>query len=62
VLSLEHSPAVGAEEIKRAYRRLALRHHPDLCPPLRRAESTVLFLERRRRHQPGGCCFVPKGR
>jgi hypothetical protein len=48
VLSLEHSAAVGAEEIKRAYRRLALRYHPDLCPPSRRAESTVLFLELRR--------------
>jgi curved DNA-binding protein CbpA len=51
VLSLEHSPAVGAEQIKRAYRRLALRHHPDLCPPSRRAESTVLFLELRRAYE-----------
>ncbi|RLM84650.1 chaperone protein dnaJ 20, chloroplastic-like [Panicum miliaceum] len=33
VLSLEHSAAVGAEEIKRAFRRLALWCHPDLCPP-----------------------------
>ncbi|KAK3129915.1 hypothetical protein QOZ80_6AG0533500 [Eleusine coracana subsp. coracana] len=51
VLSLEHSAAVGAEEIKRAYRRLALRYHPDLCPPSRRAESTVLFVELRRAYE-----------
>ncbi|KAL6655691.1 hypothetical protein ACP70R_006517 [Stipagrostis hirtigluma subsp. patula] len=51
VLSLEHSTAVGAEEIKRAYRRLALRYHPDVCPPSRRAESTELFLELRRAYE-----------
>jgi len=51
VLSLDHSAAVGAEEIKRAYRRLALRHHPDVCPPSRRAESTELFLELRRAYE-----------
>ncbi|KAG0543490.1 hypothetical protein BDA96_02G194900 [Sorghum bicolor] len=51
VLSLEHRPDVGAEEIKRAYRRLALRHHPDVCPPSRRAESTEHFLELRRAYE-----------
>ncbi|KAJ1289454.1 hypothetical protein BS78_02G165400 [Paspalum vaginatum] len=51
VLSLEHSAAVGAEEIKRAYRRLALRHHPDVCPPSRRAESTERFLQLRRAYE-----------
>ncbi|XP_066394179.1 chaperone protein dnaJ 20, chloroplastic-like [Miscanthus floridulus] len=51
VLSLEHSAAVGAEEIKRAYRRLALRYHPDVCPASRRAESTELFLELRRAYE-----------
>ncbi|TVT99812.1 hypothetical protein EJB05_54813, partial [Eragrostis curvula] len=51
VLSLEHSPAVGAEEIKRAYRRLALQCHPDVCPPSRRAESTEFFLEVRRAYE-----------
>ena len=51
VLSLEHPAAVGAEEIKRAYRRLALRYHPDVCPPSRRAESTELFLELRRAYE-----------
>jgi hypothetical protein len=51
VLSLEHPAAVGAEEIRRAYRRLALRYHPDVCPPSRRAESTELFLELRRAYE-----------
>ncbi|KAK1630416.1 hypothetical protein QYE76_004731 [Lolium multiflorum] len=37
VLSLEHSSDVGEEEVKRAYRRLALQYHPDVCPPSRRA-------------------------
>ncbi|OEL38272.1 hypothetical protein BAE44_0000709 [Dichanthelium oligosanthes] len=51
VLSLEHSAAVGTVEIKRAFRRLALRYHPDVCPPSRRAESTELFLELRRAYE-----------
>ncbi|CAN6166763.1 unnamed protein product [Urochloa humidicola] len=51
VLSLEHQAAVSPEEIKRAYRRLALRYHPDACPPSRRAESTALFLELRRAYE-----------
>ncbi|CAL5081153.1 unnamed protein product [Urochloa decumbens] len=51
VLSLEHPAAAGAEDIKRAYRRLALRYHPDACPPSRRAESTELFLQLRRAYE-----------
>ena len=51
VLSLEHSAAVGAEEIRRAYRQLARRYHPDVCPPSRRAESTERFLELRRAYE-----------
>ncbi|KAM0901177.1 hypothetical protein ACQ4PT_020141 [Festuca glaucescens] len=51
VLSLEHSSDVGEEEVKRAYRRLALRYHPDVCPPSRRAESTELFVELRRAYE-----------
>ncbi|OEL33237.1 hypothetical protein BAE44_0005744 [Dichanthelium oligosanthes] len=51
VLSLEHPAAVGADEIKRAYRRLALRYHPDVCPPSCRAESTELFVELRRAYE-----------
>ncbi|KAE8818883.1 Chaperone protein dnaJ 20, chloroplastic [Hordeum vulgare] len=51
VLSLEHSADVGAEEVKRAYRRLALQYHPDVCPPSRRAESTELFVELQRAYE-----------
>ncbi|KAF7058664.1 hypothetical protein CFC21_065673 [Triticum aestivum] len=51
VLSLEHSAGVGEEEVKRAYRRLALQYHPDVCPPSRRAESTELFVELRRAYE-----------
>uniref|UniRef100_A0A0D9XD20 J domain-containing protein n=1 Tax=Leersia perrieri TaxID=77586 RepID=A0A0D9XD20_9ORYZ len=55
VLSLERErpEEVGAEEIRRAYRRLALRYHPDACAndPSRRAESTRLFLELRRAYE-----------
>uniref|UniRef100_A0ACD5Y2Z3 Uncharacterized protein n=1 Tax=Avena sativa TaxID=4498 RepID=A0ACD5Y2Z3_AVESA len=51
VLSLEHSSDVGEEDVKRAYRRLALQYHPDVCPPSRRAESTELFVELRRAYE-----------
>ncbi|KAF8688835.1 hypothetical protein HU200_042167 [Digitaria exilis] len=51
LLSLEHRVDVGTEDVKRAYRRLALRCHPDVCPPSRRAESTELFLELRRAYE-----------
>uniref|UniRef100_A0ACD5Y5V0 Uncharacterized protein n=1 Tax=Avena sativa TaxID=4498 RepID=A0ACD5Y5V0_AVESA len=51
VLSLEQSAGVGAEEVRRAYRRLALQYHPDVCPPSRRAESTQLFVELRRAYE-----------
>jgi len=51
LLSLENRADVGAADIKRAYRRLALRCHPDVCPPSRRAESTELFLELRHAYE-----------
>jgi curved DNA-binding protein CbpA len=51
VLSLEPSTDVGEEDVKRAYRRLALQYHPDVCPPSRRAESTELFVELRRAYE-----------
>ncbi|KAM0901180.1 hypothetical protein ACQ4PT_020143 [Festuca glaucescens] len=51
VLSLEPSAEVGEEDVKRAYRRLALQYHPDVCPPSRRAESTELFVEIRRAYE-----------
>ncbi|CAN6204292.1 unnamed protein product [Urochloa humidicola] len=51
LLALERQADVGTEDIKRAYRRLALRCHPDVCPPSRRAESTELFLELRHAYE-----------
>uniref|UniRef100_A0ACD5YA10 Uncharacterized protein n=1 Tax=Avena sativa TaxID=4498 RepID=A0ACD5YA10_AVESA len=51
VLSLEQTADVGAEDVKRAYRRLALQYHPDVCPASRRAESTELFVELHRAYE-----------
>ncbi|KAM0846432.1 hypothetical protein ACQ4PT_055673 [Festuca glaucescens] len=51
VLSLERSANLGEEDVKRAYRHLALQYHPDVCPPSRRAESTELFVELRRAYE-----------
>jgi curved DNA-binding protein CbpA len=51
VLSLDHSANLCEEDVKRAYRRLALQYHPDVCPPSRRAESTELFVELRRAYE-----------
>jgi hypothetical protein len=51
LLSQENRADVGVADIKRAYRRLALRCHPDVCPLSRRAESTELFLELRRAYE-----------
>ena len=50
VLSLE-SQAVGFEEIKKAYRRLALQYHPDVSPPSRKEESTRMFVELHRAYE-----------
>ncbi|TYG43989.1 hypothetical protein ES288_D11G062000v1 [Gossypium darwinii] len=44
VLSLD-SENVGLAEIKKAYRRMVLEYHPDVCPPSAREESTQRFLE-----------------
>ncbi|WOK92153.1 chaperone protein dnaJ 20, chloroplastic-like [Canna indica] len=44
VLALE-SENVGADAIKRAYRSMALRYHPDVCPASRKAEATRKFIE-----------------
>ncbi|RCV18929.1 hypothetical protein SETIT_3G342700v2 [Setaria italica] len=51
VLSLEHKADVGVEDIKRTYRRLALRCHPDVCSLSRHAESMELFLELQRAYE-----------
>ncbi|KAF8411505.1 hypothetical protein HHK36_004057 [Tetracentron sinense] len=44
VLSLD-SEYVGFDEIKKAYRRMALQYHPDVCPPSTKEESTRRFVE-----------------
>ncbi|KAF5480813.1 hypothetical protein F2P56_001526 [Juglans regia] len=36
---------VGHDEIKKAYRNLALQCHPDVCPPSAKEESTRRFVE-----------------
>ncbi|RRT56983.1 hypothetical protein B296_00019031 [Ensete ventricosum] len=50
VLSLE-SETVGVEEIKKAYRSMALRCHPDVCAPSRRTECTRMFIELQRAYE-----------
>jgi curved DNA-binding protein CbpA len=44
VLSLG-SQNVGFDEIKKAYRGMALQYHPDVCPPSAKEESTKRFVE-----------------
>ncbi|KAH7520639.1 hypothetical protein FEM48_Zijuj08G0166300 [Ziziphus jujuba var. spinosa] len=44
VLSLG-SEDVGFDEIKKAYRSMALRYHPDVCPPSEKEQSTKRFME-----------------
>ncbi|PIA48059.1 hypothetical protein AQUCO_01400566v1 [Aquilegia coerulea] len=44
VLSLE-SDKVGFDEIKKAYRNMARRYHPDAVPQSRKEESTRKFVE-----------------
>ncbi|MCO5602603.1 hypothetical protein L7F22_056737 [Adiantum nelumboides] len=42
---LKLPPDVGLSDIKRAYRQLARRYHPDVCPLGRAEESTRRFIE-----------------
>ncbi|KAF9610301.1 hypothetical protein IFM89_021971 [Coptis chinensis] len=44
LLSLE-SQNVGFEDIKKAYRTMARRYHPDVVPSSRKEESTKKFVE-----------------
>ncbi|PKI58718.1 hypothetical protein CRG98_020874 [Punica granatum] len=44
VLSLG-SKNVGLDEIRKAYRLMALQFHPDVCPPTVKEESTRRFVE-----------------
>nr|XP_010939778.1 chaperone protein dnaJ 20, chloroplastic-like [Elaeis guineensis] len=50
VLSLE-SENVGGEEITKAYRSMALRCHPDVCPPWKKEEATRMFIELHRAYE-----------
>ncbi|CAI0429080.1 unnamed protein product [Linum tenue] len=50
VLSLS-SENVGPEEIKKAYRKLARQHHPDVRPASGKEESTRRFLEIREAYE-----------
>ncbi|KAI3925645.1 hypothetical protein MKW98_001499 [Papaver atlanticum] len=46
VLSLDANKNVDYEDIKKAYRRMALQYHPDICPdPSRKQELTQRFVE-----------------
>jgi len=38
-------PCAGLPEIKVAYRQMARRYHPDVCPPTEREECTKRFLQ-----------------
>ncbi|KAI3885679.1 hypothetical protein MKX03_032055 [Papaver bracteatum] len=52
VLSLDASKNVCHEDIKKAYRRMALRYHPDICPdPSTKQESTRRFVELHKAYQ-----------
>ncbi|KAF6149188.1 hypothetical protein GIB67_026044 [Kingdonia uniflora] len=50
VLSLDKENA-GFDDIKKAYRRMALQYHPDVCPPSRKEESTRRFVELQRAYK-----------
>ncbi|BFG35371.1 hypothetical protein CerSpe_216440 [Prunus speciosa] len=45
VLSLGSENNVGLQDIKKAYRSMARKFHPDVCPPSAKEESTRKFIE-----------------
>ncbi|KAJ0975097.1 hypothetical protein J5N97_017062 [Dioscorea zingiberensis] len=50
VLSLD-SENVGFDEIRKAYRSMARRYHPDVLPPLKKEEATRFFVELHRAYE-----------
>ncbi|KAJ8765576.1 hypothetical protein K2173_014698 [Erythroxylum novogranatense] len=50
ILSLR-SKNVGFDEIKKAYRSMALLYRPDVCPPTPKDESSQRFVEVREAYE-----------
>ncbi|RWR93026.1 chaperone protein dnaJ 20, chloroplastic-like protein [Cinnamomum micranthum f. kanehirae] len=50
VLSLR-SEYASIEEIKKAYRSMALVYHPDVCPPSRKEEFAQIFIQVQKAYQ-----------
>lgn len=44
-ISALKTTSADAGQLKKAYRKLALRYHPDACDPSAREESTRMFIE-----------------
>ncbi|KAF3441027.1 hypothetical protein FNV43_RR19313 [Rhamnella rubrinervis] len=51
LLSLGTAENVGFDEIKKAYRSMARRYHPDVCPPSEKEYSTRRFIELQRAYE-----------
>ncbi|GLJ27132.1 hypothetical protein SUGI_0531970 [Cryptomeria japonica] len=45
------SPSVSVRDIKSAYRRMALKYHPDVCPAAEKEECSRLFLQVQEAHE-----------
>ncbi|KAL7116580.1 hypothetical protein ACP275_03G013100 [Erythranthe tilingii] len=44
-LSALNSKSANVDQVKKAYRKMALRFHPDVCDPSKREESARMFIE-----------------